>query len=208
MSIFVQDTFTDTNATALEDHTGEIGATWTSVGAGTLQIITSPAGAAQAVSTAGYYYASGVPGNADYDIEAIVRLSGSTGEPVGVIGRWDPIGNSSYAFFYNPDAFGYNLTQTVSGSGSTLLSSVQGTNSGNPVTLKLQMRGTTISVFHDIGSGYVQLGTDVTGDVTDAGLVGILTGGTFAMIDSLTATDTYTPPPPTAANNLYFRRRR
>lgn len=71
ITIFVNDTFTDTNDTLLSDHTGETGATWTQhSGATGAIIIRSNRAHKDNTSNSSLYYASGLPSGVNYTVEA------------------------------------------------------------------------------------------------------------------------------------------
>lgn len=97
MATFLTDTFTDTNATVLDSHTGERGATWTKV-TGRTGVVTIQANAAYQSSTQPTYYASGVPTSPDYDVAANVffATAGVTNQVYGITGRQSTSADTSY----------------------------------------------------------------------------------------------------------------
>jgi hypothetical protein len=141
---FVNDTFTGTNATLLESHTGEIGATWTK---GFFTSGTASLNASNQLNLTGTnvvgsnYVASGTPGSADYSVSADFKWS--TNGVAGLTIRGDTALKSWFGF----TAVG-NTQFAIYIDATTLLSAV--TVSGNIGTtetykLTLAASGTTIS---------------------------------------------------------------
>jgi len=100
-SVFVSDTFTGTNGTTLASHIGAVGATWTvhpTLADGTLQIQSNAT--ILATGSAPYYFSSGIPSNADYDVEADINyLSGNAS--MGVLGRCNTTTGNTYLASYS-----------------------------------------------------------------------------------------------------------
>ncbi len=156
--LFSQDTFTDTSGTALDAHTGEIGASWAvhASALGVMEITNANRLYVLAGNTnTARYYASGVPASPDYDVEVdLVMLAsnatGTSAEAWGVLGRVDTAANNRYeAHYLMPDAI-WQLRKSVAGTGSTLGTPYSQVLSANTTyRLKLQMRGTTLKLFVD-----------------------------------------------------------
>ena len=85
MSLFVSDSFTDSDGTSLASHTGEIGATWAAMAASTLvptiQSNSLDSGASEGNA---FYYASGVPYSADYSASCDIVRNTSALSAAGV----------------------------------------------------------------------------------------------------------------------------
>src|SRR3990167_6827625 len=100
---FVSDTFTDTDTTALQSHTGETGATWTAHPSLVLNSTISGNRLAppSSVDTSAYY-ASGAPSAAEYDVQAdfirYATLSGSVDG--GITGRMNISATTFYLVYY------------------------------------------------------------------------------------------------------------
>jgi hypothetical protein len=101
MTTFVNDTFTDTNLVALASHTGETGATWTlhpSYSSGTAFIDANRV-RPQDVNVA--YYASGVPGVADYYVEAPFFNASAIDTNTGICARMSTSADTMYYLRWN-----------------------------------------------------------------------------------------------------------
>jgi len=128
---FVRDSFTDTDGTLLDAHTGESGATWTrhsSSGAGKDYEITD-ANRIRPDNAAGeaIYYSSGLPASAEYDVSADVVFLGSvsSGYAVGVHGRQQPVEDSHYRLYVNEGSGGQWLFSKRVAGATTALGSFQ-----------------------------------------------------------------------------------
>lgn len=148
MSLFVSDSFTDTDAVLLQNHTGETGATWTKHG---LYTSGDAAIASNRVyrSSAGnsVYYASGNPASADYRVSAIMRVVTAAGGECGVIGRAATGSVSWYSWTYSGSL--YQLYVNASLLGTVTIAAT----AGESYLLQLEMEGTAIR-------GYVQRVSD------------------------------------------------
>ena len=87
MATFLSDTFTDTNTTLLQDHTGETGATWAKNGGTASAVFTIYNNRIYCGNATTWYYASGTPASADYEVTATIRIVSAANNTVGVIGR-------------------------------------------------------------------------------------------------------------------------
>jgi hypothetical protein len=145
-TVFVNDTFTDTNGTLLTSHTGETGATWTShpsysSGAGfqqiqTNRVVTSAAGPSAAA------YASGVPPVADYDVNANVRaLTNNFTNTLGITARMDTSSNTMVTFRYLTD--NWSLIDIVGGTPTVIQSSTTALSTGADHSVQLSVVGNT-----------------------------------------------------------------
>jgi hypothetical protein len=167
---FVSDNFNDTNGTTLTSHTGATGATWTkhpSSGAGSIEIDANRAH--QTVSTNSFYYASGIPGSADYDVQARLRQVSDTGV-MGITGRMSTSANTMYRLFYTAGGTDlWTLDKVVAGTGTTLATWSDTLANGDERTVRLQMQGSSIKGFID---GVERL-TATDSAITAAGKAGV-----------------------------------
>jgi lysophospholipase L1-like esterase len=177
VSTFVNDTFTDTAATALASHTGETGATWTkrtaySTGAA---VISSANRLRQANSNGNVteYYASGSPASPDYDVQIDILVQSNKAGLAGVMCRVDTSVDTCYIAWYDGGVIGTNvwrLYKYVAGT-STLLGAASAVLTvGNTYTLKLSVVGTSLTVLVN-GSAVI---TTTDGAITAAGKAGIV----------------------------------
>jgi hypothetical protein len=192
---FVSDTFTGASATLLSSHTGETGATWVKHPAYANNAYISNANRMRGDGDS-MYYASGVPGNADYDVQADLCGMAQTASTTGIAGRVNASGDTSYRVIFSTPSGKYHL-QVVNAGVVTQLQEIGpwqwGGNfaDGATHTVKLQLRGSSIKVFID---GVERMSaTDST--ITAAGRVGVYTRS-YSMtdtwgihIDNLTATN-------------------
>jgi hypothetical protein len=172
MTIFVRDTFTDTDNTALASHTGETGATWT------LHPIT-PTGGAQIsnanrvhsnTANAAIFTASGTHGAAEYSVSCIVRMVTDLNDALGVIGRLasTTVGNGYTGYAYGGIQF--YLSRLDAGV-ETVLGFVNETyNTAQDYRLELHLANGTKRLFID----GVKKATSADNTYTAAGLIGLL----------------------------------
>lgn len=147
--LFLFDSFTGTNGTALTSHTGELGAAWTTPtgasGAGTIQgnRLTTTGGSG---ATETHTVASATPQSADYYVGAnIFVVSLLTFAEAGVMARALTTANTGYAafFYYDGAAAWLYLKKYVAGTGTDL--NAGGTSVAVPA----------VSSLHAIGIGVV-----------------------------------------------------
>lgn len=200
MTVFAQDSFTDTNATELSAHTGETGATWTKhpnyvSGFGSAEIQTNRLANSDAVTYV--YYASGTPADADYDVEADLYHANSDSNALraGPMGRVDTTDTDLYHVRWTEldGATNYplQLYKWVGGSATKLGETVTTALSvGNSRTLKLEMRGTAIKAY-EAGVEKISV-TDAS--ITAAGKAGVRayvsSSDQSYQLDNFVATDT------------------
>ncbi len=204
---FVNDTFTDTTSTLLENHTGETGATWTehpsfaSIGS----IVIDSANRARGTGGLNLYYASGTPATADYDVQATVTSVQPYSDSTGVAGRMSSTAVTMYWFGYDNPTSQYQLYRFVNGGGFLMASFTEPFgSSGTSHVLKLSMRGNFISGYVD---GVLTVSAADT-QISTVGSAGILTMGgapdsNGLHLDDFSATDntnatTYTLDGPTS----------
>lgn len=171
-NIFLYDTFVDPNGTTLASHTGETGATWvthSSFTTTTYQIRDNRAVTNNATAT-GMSYASGLPPNANYDIEAGMRVVSAnyTAAGNGLAARVSTSPVNTMIFFRYSTS-GFQCFQTVAGTSLQIGTSSSTTLTvGNDYALKL-------SVTNDVVTGSVDGVTVCSGTTTvmDAGRAGV-----------------------------------
>lgn len=154
MANFLYDTFTGVDGTAINSHTGETGATWTTDpwhnrGGLVLTNANRVRNSDDDVSLASGNYASGVPTSADYSVTETVRAVALSGWPgyVGVFGRRNLAGFefAAYWVIYYPTDGKWHLYKNSTELGTYTQALVDGTD----YQLTLDMAGTTIRVLID-----------------------------------------------------------
>lgn len=147
-STFMADTFTDTDSTAIVDHTGETAATWTIQAQHPLSnyIITSNR-LRTSDGVTGCVYASGIPVSADYSVTALVYQAGSSILGMGPAGRISTSANTMYAARYVSASGEWQLLRMVSGTASVLGQFAATTSNTVTYTVKLEMVGSSIKVY-------------------------------------------------------------
>lgn len=188
MAIFAQDSFTDTDATNLNAHTGEIGATWAKLtgfsGNATIDGNALINGTSEAA-----YYASGSPSGPDYEVSADCSWENSIYGNLKIMGRADTGTGDHYTLHYARSDAVFRLQKYVSGSLTTLASSSQSlVNESTYRTHKLQLSGSNLEGF--VNGVSVVSTTDAT--ITAAGKAGLrLSGNTNTRwrIDNFLAED-------------------
>jgi hypothetical protein len=138
----VVDTFTDTDATALVDHTSDSSHTWTLQGGPPLYI-TGNKMVAGSSGESGHTYSSFVPTDADYTVYATFALDSSSGVTPMIGGRASTSANTWYGVRYGSGT--WYLYSIVDGSESSIGTYV-GDDPTTPEVVELIMNGTTISV--------------------------------------------------------------
>lgn len=212
MSAFVTDTFTDTNATAITSHTGELGATWTrhasasNVGAPQIssnKLITTE------TSVNENYYASGSPASADYTVTLDYTFNNaSTNEIVGPAARMTTgATNTGYFWIYFLAAGGYCLFKYVANSLTQIGSTVALTPvNGETYRTTIDVSGTTIkgrvqrlsdsqwlASSNTFGAPQVDAISQTDSGIAGAGQAGFwfsYGGGTRGTIDNFSADET------------------
>lgn len=123
MAIIVNDTCTDTTATALTSHIGETGATWArasgdeSAGGAGLQISLNQIAPTQTNAEISKYYASGSPGDNVYVFSAdfIVPNSQNGSDYFAVWARHSTSANTGYEFRYFKSVGFFQMFKVVAG---------------------------------------------------------------------------------------------
>lgn len=145
---FVFDSFTDTNGTALDAHTGETGATWTKVVADTTGLGAWLNGGycMENGGSHGHYEASGTPATAEYDVIVPWFVKTNLGNS-GHLGRKQAGAVTFYGvFFSGTDIILYKcVAGTYTSLGTYTLNPVVGTT----YVIKLQIRDAAKKIFID-----------------------------------------------------------
>jgi hypothetical protein len=192
---FLLDSFIDTDAVALASHTGEVGAAWTvhpSYGTG-FAVKTNRVYPGNVSDTC--YYASGVPGGADYDVIGVIRqvTHGTDLAYAAVAGRIDIAANTMYCVNQIVTPAGgtvyIQLQKRVTGTLTTLGSLYTlSPGDGTDTTVTLQLRGSTLSV---LVNGVLRVGPVTDTAITAAGRAGVVGNQSNTTvgfhIDSITA---------------------
>jgi hypothetical protein len=152
MAIFVSDTFTDTDATALDSHTGETGATWHDHNTGGNKMVVDANRIHGGASAGSLFYASGTPASADYTVEAdFVFLSQAT--IVGITGRvvaTNDTGQWNGYYLRHRAFFGWQLFVSSAGALTQLGTTIgPELSAGQTKRGKLEMIGTAIKAYVD-----------------------------------------------------------
>lgn len=146
--MFLNDTFTGADGTALASHTGESGATWTARSLSNI-VLTNANRARGNVGNTLCHFCSGRPASADYYVEAVLYVATViTGIRAGVAGRFLNGDFGGYVAWY--ENFGGAARWEIRTTGFTLLGSfAQTLTAGQSYTLRLDMVGTTIRLLVD-----------------------------------------------------------
>ena len=179
MGTFVQDSFTDTDATNLSSHTGETGATWAKLTgfSGNVVINSNRAENAATFSVDAAYYASGTPSGADYDVSADYSWVNTNTCSWQILGRVDTSTGDFYTAYYRRGSNTFRIEKRVSGSYTTLASGTGGSPAAETaVNIKLTLSGSGLELFADSVSKL----TATDSSITAAGKVGVgvTSGGT------------------------------
>jgi hypothetical protein len=170
------DEFSDSTGTLLSNHTGGVGASWTSMsGEARTAVITDENRLRKETGDGGaLYYTSGASPSADYLVEADVHVKSLlTSDSIGIVGRLDVAGNSYYMARYDVTnaRWAVDIVQNGTILGSTFYS--QSLTVGQTYRLSLEMTGTNLRLYVDgvqrvtatdsslgsAGRGGVRLGT-------------------------------------------------
>lgn len=189
LSAFDFDTFVDANGVLLENHTGEVGASWSQhpTSATTLEIQSNRL--ERTTQALAVYLASGTPPSPDYSVEVtMTRVALAGGVFPGVIGRADSVANTLYQFRYETNSDNFRMFKIVAGITTELGTPfVDVVPEGGSRKIRLQMEGDQIRGFVD---GVLRV-FDTDTDIAAAGSSGIRfagTGGVWAMDNFRAAT--------------------
>lgn len=182
MPLFLQDTFTATAGTALQDHVGEVGATWTRHpinASGSIVITDANRARANAAGASGsLFYSSAVPNIARYYVESELYCASKPASGyTGVAARIDTTASTFYWAIYNFATSAWELRRTVTGTGTLLGSFSQSLTIGQSYTLRLRCFGSTITLFVD---GVSRVSVTDGGGISAAGRAGLFTFGAWS----------------------------
>lgn len=207
MAVFLEDTFTDTNGTALTSHTPDDGGTWVEHGVS----IGTPTGQIQSNQLAGdfglfaLYYNDETPPSADYRAFLTVDLQ-STGDSAnggGLAMRLDT-GTPLECYLCRIRSGSIVLESFVAGSSSTL-ATVTHSFSAEAYVMEFEIIGTAITIYvqrvsngNYINSSGTEVGSKTAAisttdsDISAAGVIGIGSRSTFYQFDDLQVETTET----------------
>lgn len=205
MGVFLSDTFTAADATALNGRTAVVGGTWGSTGA-TGTTTTGPViysnrvenRTANGSANAGCLNPA-TPGSANYDVQASwQKVSGAIQGGLWMRGRMTAPGGALTCYEAYTDESNLILIRRLAGVSTTLGTvSSSAWNGGAARTVILRMVGNQISVLVD---GSTVIGPITDGNITGAGGVAIgvdcyaSSGQSDFLFDTLVATDDVTAP--------------
>ena len=146
------DEFDDSTGTLLSNHTGQLGATWTSMG-GTLRtaVITDENRLRKETGNGdAFYYTSATPASADYLVEADVHVKSLIADDsVAVAGRLNTGTESYYRARYDVDTGQWQLGRVTNATNTTIGTYAQALTAGQTYRLTLDMSGSTIRLLVD-----------------------------------------------------------
>jgi hypothetical protein len=148
--LFVQDSFTDITDTGLAAHTGETGAMWAkhpSIG-GVNSFITSADRLRGNGGEYGYWYASGLPASAEYDISAKVHVASVIGGSyLGVAARILTTEQTAYFARYNMSSARWELYKHDNGGFGLLGTYDQSLAAGSTTTMRFEVRNASKKLY-------------------------------------------------------------
>lgn len=182
MAVFVSDTFTDTDTTILQSHTGETGATWTEHPneLGNDATIVSNQCTHTAANAVGYY-ASGVPSSNEYDIEYTVHSAASSTYGCGGSGRLLTTALTGYLAF--PNATKIIMYKMTAGSFANIGEFTVTVVAGDAI--KLEIRSAAKKIYLNA----VEKVSSADDTHTGAGRAGVRFYGNGGILDNFVATD-------------------
>ena len=193
----VTDTFTGTNGTLLESHTGEVGATW---GwhpnyAADLKLQNNKVWGPEW----GLYFASGIPSTNEYDVTADLTVMSNAGA-IGVTGRTSTSGSDDlYMARYNAGSVRWELVKCGGGACTNLGFFNQTLAIGSTYAVKLEIRNAAKKLFVD----GVERVSSTDNTITQVGRAGIRTGPGVTTASTGYHLDNFNVnPPPTAETTI------
>jgi hypothetical protein len=160
---FAYDTFTGTNGTDLNAHTGNDGITWSRAGgttnAAVIDTSTSPDSArGNVLGSVAFYKNTGTPVTADYTVEGTIHLATGVTGTLSIGGR---LSNSDVDYYRVIATYGSPSTIQLFRSGTQLGSNVNETFANGDV-VKLIMTGSTIKANYNGTDVITQTDTNIT----------------------------------------------
>ena len=165
----VTDTFTGANGTLLENHVGEVGASWTwhPNYAADLKIQNNRVWGPEW----GLYFASGIPSTAEYDVTADLTVLSNAGA-IGVVARASTSGTDAlYMARYNATGASWELVKCTT-SCTVLGSFAQTLAIGSTYALKLEVRNAAKKLYVN----GVERASSTDNTITQVGRAGIRSG--------------------------------
>jgi hypothetical protein len=147
------DNFTGSAGATLQSHTGEVSTSWTKF-TGSDAVLSDANRLRRNATGASHYYASTTPASANYAVIAdVVVRSMPTGsvDAVGVVGRQDTsnVNGTYYLARYYVDSTQWTLDKIDNGTQTNLGTYSQTLSAGDRRRLRLEMNGSTISLYVD-----------------------------------------------------------
>lgn len=181
---FISDSFTDTAGTLIDNHTGEIGATWTKHPSFVGDAVVGNANRLRGNSGTHIYIASGTPATNEYDVEAAFYFASTGVSFPAITGRMVSANQNYYRIRWNTK---WQLME-----GNTILAEyipAVAPVAGDSFTVKLEIRDATKKVYID-GVERISSATNGTTQTGSGGVIGTATNETFGQhLDNFTATD-------------------
>ena len=172
MTVFVSDTFTDTDAVTLIDHTPETGGAWIKNQGSASTNLDISSNTAVSGSTSGsnvLYSNSAPPGNVEYDINVDVFVGATDFGRAGLAARVLDSSNHYFAIYDNAGTDRLRLRR-VQGGTTTLDTSNETLTKANAYDFKFEIKDATKKLYVDD----VEKLSSVDNGLTAAGSAGIL----------------------------------
>ena len=161
---FASDTFTDTDATLLQDHVPDIGGAWTKARGTTDMVINSNHVFSTASAALTYYVPNTSSTTNDVDVQADFYWDGTgTDTTPCIVGRASEVQTTAYAVRHDVVAVVWQLRRYLNSTTGVQIGFYGGDSPTTVRTVKLQMRGDQLSVYID---GVLRIGP-----ITDANIV-------------------------------------
>ena len=173
---FVRDTFTDSDATALQSHTGEEGASWTERTASNDVTISGNAAVAPATGGPVVYTASGTPSSAEYDVLGVIVPTAGSNRDLALLGRYADLDNFYMA---QRESGSWRLIKNVAGSLTELSAAAETVSAGIAYSVRLRLRDGAQTLY--VNGAVKAVGSDT--DLTAAGLAGVRGSGIDLTLD-------------------------
>ena len=192
----VTDTFTGADGTALEDHVGEVGASWT-WHANYPAYLRLQSGRVWGPEW-GLYFASGIPSTAEYDVTTDLHVKSNSGA-IGVVARSSTSGTDSlYMGRYNAAGARWELVKCTT-SCTVLDSFAQTLVIGATYAIKLEVRNASKKLY----VGGVERASSTDNTITQIGRAGIRSGPGLASATTGYHLDNFNVnPPPAPQTNI------
>jgi hypothetical protein len=192
----VTDSFTGTDGTLLQSHTGEVGASWSSH---------SNYPAAMRLQSGrlwgpewSLYHASGIPATNEYDVKADLHVKSNAGA-IGVVGRSSTSGaDSLYMGRYNAGTARWELVKCISTGCEVLGFHSQTLTVGATYAVRLEIRNAAKKLFVD----GVQRASSTDNAITQVGRTGIRSGPGVTTATTGYHLDNFSVDPPSADTNI------